>query len=137
MAILKYSRQRASILEYLSHTTAHPTADMVYMHVREEFPNISLGTVYRNLNLLADIGEIIKIPTPDGGDRFDGRTDPHYHVVCGSCGNVFDLELDESFDRMIRETANQKFEGIIESHSLLFHGKCQNCCNKNHEKELK
>lgn len=137
MATLKYSRQRASILEYLSQTTAHPTADTVYMHVRQEFPNISLGTVYRNLNLLADIGEIIKIPTPDGGDRFDGRTDPHYHVVCNSCGNVLDLELDESFDRMINEAANQKFDGIIESHNILFHGKCRSCCNKNHEKELK
>ena len=72
MASLKYSRQRESILQYLSATHSHPTADMVYMHVKEEFPNISLGTVYRNLNLLADIGEIIKIPTPDGGDRFDG-----------------------------------------------------------------
>ena len=78
MASLKYSRQRESIIQYLSATHSHPTADMVYMHVKEEFPNISLGTVYRNLNLLADIGEIIKIPTPDGGDRFDGRTDSHY-----------------------------------------------------------
>ena len=55
MAALKYSKQRASIKEYLLHTTAHPTADTVYLHIKEEFPNISLGTVYRNLNLLADI----------------------------------------------------------------------------------
>ena len=54
MANLKYSKQRASILEYLSGTHSHPTADMVYLHVKEEFPNISLGTVYRNLDLLAD-----------------------------------------------------------------------------------
>ena len=67
MATLKYSRQRASIKEYLDHTTEHPTADTVYLHVREEFPRISLGTVYRNLNLLADMGEAIKITTPDGG----------------------------------------------------------------------
>ena len=70
MATLKYSRQRASIKEYLSNTMEHPTADTVYLHVREEFPNISLGTVYRNLNLLADIGEVVKISTPNGGDRF-------------------------------------------------------------------
>ena len=134
---MRYSRQREAVYNVLCSTDSHPDVAYVYSQVRKIIPSISLGTVYRNLNLLADIGEIIKIPTPDGGDRFDGRTDPHYHVVCGSCGNVFDLELDESFDRMIRETANQKFEGIIESHSLLFHGKCQNCCNKNHEKELK
>lgn len=76
MATLKYSRQRASIKEYLDHTTEHPTADTVYLHVREEFPRISLGTVYRNLNLLADMGEAIKITTPDGGDRFDGQYSP-------------------------------------------------------------
>ena len=57
MANLKYSRQREAIKDYLSSVTTHPTADTVYMHIKEEFPNISLGTVYRNLNLLADIGE--------------------------------------------------------------------------------
>ena len=57
MATLKYSRQRESIKNYLASTTEHPTADTVYMHVKEEFPNISLGTVYRNLNLLTDLGE--------------------------------------------------------------------------------
>ena len=67
MATLKYSRQRASIKEYLDHTTEHPTADTVYLHVREEFPRISLGTVYRNLNLLADMGEAIKITTLEVG----------------------------------------------------------------------
>ena len=96
MATLKYSRQRASIKEYLDHTTEHPTADTVYLHVREEFPRISLGTVYRNLNLLADMGEAIKITTPDGGDRFDGNTHPHYHVVCTCCNRVFDLHIDEA-----------------------------------------
>ena len=137
MASLKYSRQRESILQYLSATHSHPTADMVYMHVKEEFPNISLGTVYRNLNLLADIGEIIKIPTPDGGDRFDGRTDSHYHVICRDCGNVFDLELDDSFDQFIDKTAGEKFDGVIESLNILFYGKCAECCSNLEEKSLK
>ena len=79
MVILKYSRQREAIKSYLASTTSHPTADTVYMHVRKEFPNISLGTVYRNLNLLTDLGEAVKITTPDGADRFDGNTNPHYH----------------------------------------------------------
>ena len=72
MATLKFSRQRESIKQYLASTKEHPTADMVYMHVKEDYPNISLGTVYRNLNLLTDIGEALKIATPDGADRFDG-----------------------------------------------------------------
>ena len=82
LAALKYSRQRESIKHYLMTTKEHPTADTVYMHVKKEFPNISLGTVYRNLNLLTDIGEAIKISTPDGGDRFDGRIEPHNHFLC-------------------------------------------------------
>ena len=57
MANLKYSRQREAIKDYLSSVTTHPTADTVYMHIKEEFPNISLGTVYRNLSLLSDISE--------------------------------------------------------------------------------
>ena len=60
MATLKFSRQRESIKQYLASTKEHPTADMVYMHVKEDYPNISLGTVYRNLNLLTDIGEALK-----------------------------------------------------------------------------
>ena len=71
MATLKFSRQRESIKQYLASTKEHPTADMVYMHVKEDYPNISLGTVYRNLNLLTDIGEALKITTPDGADRFE------------------------------------------------------------------
>ena len=130
MATLKYSRQRASIKEYLSNTREHPTADTVYLHVREEFPNISLGTVYRNLNLLADIGEAIKISTPNGGDRFDGRTDPHYHVVCTCCGNVSDLEMSEEQIHYINQLANDNFDGSIESHTTLFYGICAECANK-------
>ena len=136
MASLKYSRQRASIKEYLEQTTGHPTADTVYLHVREEFPHISLGTVYRNLNLLADIGEIVKIPNPNGGDRFDGDTHPHYHVVCTSCGNVVDLMLDEEHIHSINQLADEHFDGTIYSHTTLFYGKCAECMKKKREKEF-
>ena len=64
MATTKYSRQRASIIEYLKNTSSHPTADTVYMHVKQVYPNISLGTVYRNLNLLAELGEAKKFLFP-------------------------------------------------------------------------
>ena len=127
MANLKYSRQRAAIKEYLSHTYGHPTADTVYLHIRKEFPNISLGTVYCNLNLLADMGEAIKISTPEGGDRFDGRTAPHYHVVCSRCSRIFDLELDEQHIHSVNKLANCHFDGTITSHSALFYGICREC----------
>ena len=79
---LKYSRQREVIKENLMHREDHPTADMVYMDVRETFPNISLGTVYRNLQLLTDLGEIQKLNIGDGVDHFDAKTFPHYHFIC-------------------------------------------------------
>ena len=85
MGALKYSRQRESIKELLQAREDHPTADMVYESVRQIYPNISLGTVYRNLSLLVSIGEIAKISTPEGADRFDTRTEPHNHFICTKC----------------------------------------------------
>ena len=82
---MNYSRQRESIKQYLMSTKEHPTAEVVYQHVREEFPKISLGTVYRNLTLLVDMGEAKKISTGDGTDRFDGDTSAHSHYYCRCC----------------------------------------------------
>ncbi len=130
MATLKYSRQRASIKEYLMNTTEHPTADMVYLHLKEQFPHISLGTVYRNLNLLSDTGDAKKITTPYGGDRFDGCTEPHYHFVCSTCGDVFDLELGAEHIHHLNFLAEQHFDGTIDSHTALFTGTCPNCLRK-------
>ena len=127
MAARKHSRQRDSILQFLMTRKDHPTADIIYMNVRQRNPSISLGTVYRNLNLLAEMGEAIKISTPDGGDRFDGRVDPHYHVVCRSCGKVYDLTFEEQQAQSITELANQQFEGTIDSHTTLFYGICGDC----------
>lgn len=130
MATLKYSRQRESIKHYLMTTTTHPTADEVYMHVKKDFPNISLGTVYRNLNLLTDIGEAVKISTPDGGDRFDGKVVPHNHFLCKSCGRLLDLELDMKSIEEVNRLAAENFDGLIESSSTLFYGECSDCIKK-------
>lgn len=93
MKTLKYSRQRESIKSCLMARHDHPTADALYTSIREEYPNISLGTVYRNLNLLVELGEIQKLTCGDGADHFDADTSPHYHFVCRDCGQVFDLPL--------------------------------------------
>ena len=130
MATLKYSRQREAIKEYLSHTHDHPSADTIYMHIRQQYPNISLGTVYRNLNLLVEQGEIIKINCQDGSDRFDGNTDPHYHFLCKDCNNVLDLEM-KSIDH-INVIAGADFDGKIEGNVTFFYGLCPEC-NRQHE----
>lgn len=130
LTTLKYSRQRESIKNYLMTTKDHPTADMVYMHVKQQFPNISLGTVYRNLNLLTDIGEAIKISTPDGGDRFDGKIEPHNHFLCTRCGRLLDLDMDMHSIREVNRLAAENFDGIITSSSTLFYGECSDCIKK-------
>lgn len=121
----KYSRQREAIREYLMSTKEHPTADTVYMNIRTKYPNISLGTVYRNLNLLAEKGEIIKVKGQDGCERYDANNRPHYHFHCNKCGRVFDIEI-ESIEH-INEIAGRDFGGIIEGHVTFFYGKCPDC----------
>lgn len=125
---LKYSRQREVIKEFLKTRKDHPTADTVYMNVREQYPNISLGTVYRNLTLLADIGEIQRLRVGDGVDHFDADVSPHYHFVCTECGSVIDLEMD-SIDNII-DIAGMNFDGKITGHVTYFYGYCGNCQKK-------
>ncbi len=125
MAVRKYSRQREAIKEYLMSTKEHPTADTIYMHIRETNPNISLGTVYRNLNLLAEMGEINKLSCGDGSDRFDATTQQHYHVMCQCCNRIFDLDVEPMEE--INERVKNSFAGKIHSHSILFFGTCNDC----------
>lgn len=125
MTNLKYSRQREAIKEYLASTTCHPTADTVYMNIKKLYPNISLGTVYRNLSLLAEHGEIIKISCGDGSDRFDANIGQHYHLICSQCGEIIDLQMDSI--EHINAIANASFPGKINGHTVYFYGTCENC----------
>lgn len=129
MKTLKYSRQRESIKKYLDGRTDHPTAEQIYQNVRIEYPNISLGTVYRNLSLLTDMGELLKISCGGLSEHFDPNTHPHYHFICTKCGNVHDIEMD-NID-FINTLAGKSFSGQIEGHSTYFYGKCEKCSTKN------
>ena len=121
----KYSRQRETIKEYLKSTTEHPTADMVYENVRKVFPKISLGTVYRNLNLLVEQGEAIKLDCGDASERFDGNTHNHYHFMCKECSCVSDLKIDSLSH--IDTLAASGFDGRIQGHVTYFYGICGDC----------
>lgn len=125
MAGLKYSRQREAVLTYLRSTKSHPTAETVYLQIRKEFPRISLGTVYRNLNLLAEQGEILRLSCGDGVEHFDATVRPHHHFICRKCGVIMDLEMPpiDSIDEM----ADENFSGKIEGHEIYFYGTCNNC----------
>ena len=126
MPAIKYSRQREAIKKFLMTRRDHPTADVVYSSVRDEFPNISLGTVYRNLTLLADRGEISRLRLGDGADHFDADTSPHYHFVCTDCGKVIDLDLESI--RSMDVLNGQDVDGnLIAGNVTYFYGTCSAC----------
>ena len=128
---MKYSRQRAAILSFLQSRRDHPTAETVYISMKEAFPNISLGTVYRNLNQLAEAGMIAKHSFGVLSiDHFDYNTSPHYHFVCKCCNAVIDLPMEHSGFASIDEAASEGFDGLIEEHRLYFCGICKNCLDK-------
>lgn len=125
MAVQKFSRQREAIKKYLSNTTSHPTAEIIYENIRLSYPKISLGTVYRNLNLLVQQGEILKVSCGDGSDHFDGNTSPHNHFICECCGCVSDLDMEPI--EHIQEIASANFNGKIKGHVTYFFGTCPKC----------
>lgn len=127
MAGKRYSRQRELIYQAVRDTKLHPTAEMVYQWLKPANPNLSLGTVYRNLNLLAEEGVLLRLPFPV--DRYDAEVSPHTHMKCRRCGGVFDLELP--YDVEIDAVAGQVSPGfVIESHDLLFSGLCPHCAGE-------
>lgn len=119
------TQQRDTILRVVKSTTSHPGADWVYEQVRKEIPNISMGTVYRNLQLLSQSGEIRRLDAVGGQSRFDGTTNNHYHFRCEKCGCIFDL--DEPVDHSIEERVAQKTGFRVKSHYLEVSGLCPEC----------
>ncbi len=122
---MRNTRQREAILRVVRRMSCHPTADEVYAEVRKEIPCVSLGTVYRNLKLLADTGEVAPVAGGGALNRYDGCTDNHYHFRCDSCGRVLDVEepVDTDLDRRVAAQTGL----AIRCHCLEFHGLCKDC----------
>lgn len=123
-----YSRQREAVLNVLCKTKIHPTAAWIYEEVQKEIPNISLGTVYRNLSGLADNGMIKKLSFGESMVHFDGDTSVHSHFYCEVCGSINDIRLDTTplLDTIVNELGvNIKFADF----NIV--GQCKNCCKKN------
>ncbi|MBU1700210.1 MAG: transcriptional repressor [Candidatus Eisenbacteria bacterium] len=122
---LRRSRQREAILEALRSSRTHPTAVELYERVRRRLPKVSLGTVYRNLDLLARNGMIGRLDTGSGQARFDGETERHHHVRCVICGRVDDVHpsLVESMGGELKNLAGQEILGI----RIEFAGLCSSC----------
>lgn len=119
---MRHSQQRDVILQVLRATTAHPTADQIYSEVRKVLPNVSLGTVYRNVKQLADVGELITIETEDKSLHYDGNTAIHRHFVCRNCHRILDL-----FFEIDPPPAMQELGFRIENEKCVYYGLCPAC----------
>jgi len=119
------SKQRDLIVNLLRKTTSHPTADWIYNEVRKTLPRTSLGTVYRNLKLLAEKGEILELHYADGHRRYDGTSENHYHFSCQKCGRVYDVE--EPLKKDMEKDLAKKLGFIVNHHRVEFYGICKDC----------
>ncbi len=121
-----YSKQRELVLQAVQATQGqHPTADALYTYIREQSPNVSLATVYRNLNQLVDAKQIARVSLPGSADRFDPVTDGHFHLLCTQCGEIVDIprEALPDFSAPVQAATGCK----VENYSLVFHGRCPHC----------
>ncbi|MDZ7640656.1 MAG: transcriptional repressor [Desulfurivibrio sp.] len=122
---LRVTKQRRVLLDELCKVCSHPTADELYQMARRRLPRISLGTVYRNLELMAEHGMIQKLEVGGTQKRFDGNAEPHYHARCLKCGKVDDLDFHLEQD--VESEARRQSGFTILRHSLEFSGFCPDC----------
>ena len=128
----KNFRKRTAILSFLRQTKDHPSAEMVFNHLKQEIPDLSLGTVYRNLSMFKAKGEIVSLGTVNGVERFDGNIEPHVHFICNSCDGITDLpqiQVPEELNRQV----NKATGGAVEMCHLTFTGQCKDCIAKQKE----
>jgi Fur family transcriptional regulator, ferric uptake regulator len=125
MTIVRFTRQRQAVLEAVRASSEHPDAARVFESVRQVVTNISLGTVYRSLEALVQDGHLIQIQQPGGATRYDARLERHYHLLCATCGEVFDVELELPD---LTQLARQSVRGFdVRAATVEFHGTCEHC----------
>lgn len=121
----RHSVQRDIILKAVRGTTSHPTAEAVCETVRLELPSVSLGTVYRNLKLLAEQRELDTLETEDSRVHYDGNTSPHRHFICKSCGKIIDLFIGQALPPELAELGL-----TVEGEKCVYYGRCGSCNKK-------
>ena len=129
MAVRKHSRKRDAILDCVRSTTTHPAAEWVYSHLKDEFPDLSLATVYRNLAMFKDEGLVESLGTVGGIERFDGNTAPHDHFICTACNAVIDFEAPALPDALLEQVQSQ-LGAKLSGYRLHYYGLCRACKNK-------
>jgi Fur family ferric uptake transcriptional regulator len=123
--VLRMTESRKAILSVLRCTTSHPTADEIYEMVRERIPRVSLGTVYRNLDLLAREGLVTVLSEAGEQRRYDAAGARHHHVRCEVCGRLDDVTLEDpdAIQEMLKDAGGYEIHG----YSLCFVGRCRSC----------
>ncbi|MCG8636739.1 MAG: transcriptional repressor [Desulfobacterales bacterium] len=122
----KITPQRMAIVRILAESLGHPSVEEIHEQIRQDFPTMSLATVYRNIVLIKSLGEVLELGFPDGSNRYDGNKPfPHPHVICIRCKKIVDPDLD-SLDSMKKEVAEETDFKIL-NHRLDFFGICSNC----------
>ncbi len=131
METIKHFKKRDAILACLRATKAHPSADQLYGMLRPEYPDISLGTIYRNLTLFKQQGLVVSMGTVGGVERFDATTEPHVHFICRTCGAVLDLPGVAVPQELSRQAARDA-GGEVVTCQLTFTGSCKSCTSPQH-----
>ncbi|MEM5779714.1 MAG: transcriptional repressor [Lawsonibacter sp.] len=130
----RHSKKREAILSAIRSTNSHPSAEWVYQTLKPTHPDLSLGTVYRNLIFFQEHGDIQSVGVVKGQERFDGVTTPHSHFVCNRCGAIMDLDQIKLDSDMVRSVSEQ-YGLAVERHELTFYGVCPMCMLHNHNEE--
>lgn len=125
-AARKFSRKREAIYNSICTSGSHPTAEAVYSELKPGYPDLSLGTVYRNIALFKQEGKIVSVGVVGGQERLDGNTAPHPHFICLSCGAVYDIPGGTQGDELNRRVEAQTGFEVLD-HSLVFRGNCSRC----------
>ncbi len=125
----RYSKKREAILDLLRSTDCHPSAEWVYQSLRPSIPNLSLGTVYRNLAFFQEQGLVNSVGVVDGQERFDAFVEPHSHFVCDCCSAVIDVPI-LSLDHQLNDMVSSQYGFMVDRHELTFHGTCPSCQKK-------
>lgn len=123
------SKKRQAILDEFRNSREHPSAEQIYSRLKPQIPDLSLGTVYRNIGVLLDDGFIISVGTVNGEERFDACAEPHAHFVCSVCSGVYDIPI-ENISTPDYEKIESATGGKVNSHALSFKGVCKKCCKK-------
>ena len=131
---IRYSKKREAILAAIRGTSCHPSAEWIYQQLKPRHPDLSLGTVYRNLAFFQEAGQVQSVGVVQGQERFDAVTTPHSHFVCNYCGTVSDLPNIRP-EKDLEQTVSTQYGFAVERCELTFYGLCPNCTDQQNFKE--